>query len=350
MRFDGNLSEFLRHDLMVFGKIRDFLDWQFERLTAAEKNIMYWLALNAEAVSIADLKEDLFAPVAPKYLPETLDNLERQIPIEKSGNRFTLQPVPIEYISERAIKEVCQELESGQLQLFNRHALIKASAKDYLKDSQIRLILQPIIDRLNETWELELQDSLENRLDQLLANLNRQISGYTGGNLLNLMRYAGIDLEGYDFSGMTIWQADLQDLNLRQVNFAGCKFANSSLTQDFGGVHAIAFSPDGDLFAVGDSVGGIRLFRLEDRQPYLYIKGHGKDLLVVTDLAFSPDGKLLASSSIDNTVNVTPPCGRFVRRRCLWHRQSRGAIRRCLLTKAAHGTKGLPACDPQQRL
>jgi WD40 repeat protein len=352
-RFAGNLSEFLRHDLMVFGEIRKLLDWHFDRLTAAEKNIMYWLALNREAVSVADLKEDLFSPVAQKYLPETLDAIERQIPLEKSGDRvlrqslmgetpaldssfnagnptrgassrrsrpthslrnglsrktalprFTLQPVLMEYISERAIKEVCQELESGTLQLFNSHALIKASAKDYVKDNQIRLILQPIIDRLNETLGRESQNSLKNQLDKLLANLNRQIPGYTAGNLLNLMRHAGIDLEGYDFSQLAIWQADLQDLNLQRVNFSGCKFANSSLTQDFGGVHAIAFSPDGELFAVGDSAGGIRLFRLEDRQPYLYLEGHGKDLLFVTDLAFSPDGQMLASSSIDSKVKL----------------------------------------------
>ena len=309
-RFNGNLSEFLEHDLMVFGEIRQLLDWHFQRLTAAEKNIMYWLAVNREAVSIADLKEDLFSPVAQKYLPETLDAIERQIPIEKSGDRVTLQPVLLEYISEQAIEQVCHELESGDLQLFNSHALIKASAKDYVKDSQIRLILQPIIDRLNEALGLESQNSLENQLSKLLANLNRQIPGYTAGNLLNLMRHAGIDLKGYDFSQLTIWQADLQDIKLHQVNFANCKFANSSLTQDFGGVHAIAFSPDRELFAVGDSVGGIRLFRLEDRQPYLYLEGHGKDLLLVTDLAFSPDGlspnggKLLASSSIDSTVKV----------------------------------------------
>ena len=333
-RFDGSLSEFLKHELMVFGEIRELLDWHFKRLTAAEKTIVYWLALNREAVSIADLKEDLFSPVAQKYLPETLDAIEKQIPIEKSANRvlrqslmgettghinsagdprrqplpktalprFTLQPVLIEYISERAIEQICDELKSGNLQLFNSHALIKASARDYVKDSQIRLILQPIIDRSNEI-NLESQD-LKNRLDWILSNFNRSIPGYTAGNLLNLMRYANINLEGYDFSRMTIWQADLQNLNLRQVNFANCKFANSSLTQNFGGVHAISFSPERKLFAVGDSVGGIRLFRLEDRQPYLYLEGHGKDLLVVTDVAFSPDGKLLASSSIDNTVKI----------------------------------------------
>ncbi|MFM2310967.1 MAG: hypothetical protein RLZZ04_243 [Cyanobacteriota bacterium] len=328
-QYDGNLAEFLKHDLRVFGTIRDLLDWHFDRLTTAEKDVLYWLALNREAVSIAELEQDIFSPIARTYLPETLDTLERQIPLEKSANRvlmqslmgetpktpkglasrralhrFTLQPVFIEYLTEKAIAQISQELKSGKLQLFNSHALIKASAKDYVKDSQIRLILQPIIDRWNETSGLELQNSLENRLSKLLETLNRRIPGYTAGNLLNLMRYGGIDLKGYDFSQLTIWQADLQDINLHRVDFAGCKFANSSLTQDFGGVQAIAFSPIQDVFAVGDTIGGIRLFRLEDRQPYLYLEGHGKNLSVITNIAFSPDGQMLASSSIDSTVKT----------------------------------------------
>lgn len=149
---------------------------------------------------------------------------------------LSLQPVLIEYISERAINRVCQELESGKLQLFNSHALIKASAKDYVKDSQIRLILQPIIDRLKDTLGLEWENSLENCLSKLLSSINRQIPGYTAGNLINLMRYGGIDLKGYDFSQLTIWQADLQGINLHRVSFTGCEFAKSSLNQDFGGV------------------------------------------------------------------------------------------------------------------
>ena len=301
-QYDGNLTKFLQQDLRVFGKIRDLLDWHFERLTADEKTVMYWLALNREAVSIADLQADIFAPLAKKLLPETLDNLERKIPIERTDRGYTLQPVLIEYMSDRAIAEVCQELKTGKLQLFNSHALIKASAKDYAKASQIRIILQPIIEQ--SIFELgETQRSLEDRLSEILLNLNRQRSGYAGGNLINLMRYAKINLAGYDFSNLTIWQADLQNLDLHGVNFTGCKFANCSLTQDFGGIYAIAFSPNRDVFAVGDSSGGIRLFRLEDRQPCLYLKGHLENTFV-TSLAFSLDGKFLASTSMDYTVKL----------------------------------------------
>ena len=294
-RFNGNLADFLNHNLMVFGRMRDLLEWHFERLTPAEKNIMYWLAINREATSIAELKEDLLSPIDRKHLPETLDSLERQIPIEKTDAGFTLQPVLIEYMTARAIARVCQELNSQQLQLFNSHALIKASAKDYVRDNQIRLILQPIIDQI--AFDLE-------RLSiSSLRQTHRQRPGYSAGNLINLMRYANLDLSGYDFSGLTIWQANLQGIDLHQANFAGCEFAKSSLTQDFGGVHSLAFDPNRDLLAMGDSIGSIRLFHLADKQPYLSLQGHSRDLWI-TAVTFSPDGELLASSSMDNTVRV----------------------------------------------
>ena len=302
-RFDGNIIEFLQQELRVFGKIRDLLDWHFDRLSADEQTVMYWLALNREAVSIAELKADLCSPLTKKFLPEILDNLEKQIPLEKTGYGYTLQPVLIEYMSDRAIAQICEELRSGKLELFNNHALIKAGIKDYVKQSQIRIILQPIIAQLNSEIGYESDRSLKNRLSQLLANINRQRSGYTAGNLINLMRYADINLAEYNFSHLTIWQADLQDLNLHQVNFTGCKFAKCSLTQDFGGIHALAFSRDGNFLAIGDSIGRIQLYRLQDGQQFLSLAGHWQNAWI-TSLAFSPDGNLLVSGSFDYRVKV----------------------------------------------
>ncbi|MEO1298915.1 MAG: NB-ARC domain-containing protein, partial [Cyanobacteria bacterium J06636_16] len=324
-RFNGNLTEFLAQNLRVFGKIRDLLDWHFERFSDAEKEITYWLAISREAVSIAELQEDIFLPLAQKHLPETLDTLERHIPIEKSDSRFTLQPVLIEYIIDRFIKAICQELQTGNLKLFNRHALIKASAKEYVKESQIRLILRPIIGQVMQTLGLENQNCLDSQLSQILANLQQTYQkrpGYAAGNLLNLMCHGGLDLSGYDFSTLAIWQADLQGVNLHDVNFTACEFERSSFTQDFGCVYSIAFSPDQTLFAVGDSIAGIRLFRLQDGQPFTYLKGHKEG--IVADLSFSPDGKLLASSSMDNTVKLwdvqTGQCVRTLRGHEKWVR------------------------------
>ncbi|MEM9907532.1 MAG: NB-ARC domain-containing protein [Cyanobacteria bacterium P01_D01_bin.44] len=303
--FDGNLAAFLAQDLRVFGKIRDLLAWHFERFSEAEKEIMYWLAINREAVSISELREDILSPFAQKRIPETLETLERHIPVEKSNRRFTLQPVLIEYMSDRFVKEIYQELQTSNLNLFNRYALIKASAKDYVKESQIRLILRPIIGQVTQTLGLENKSCLESQLAQILSNLQQTYQkrpGYAAGNLLNLMRYSGLDLSGYDFSTLAIWQANLQGVSLHDVNFAACQFARSSFTQNFGNVHSIAFGPHQNLLAMGDSIGGIRLFRLKDEQPYAHLKGHKTG--TITGISFSQDGKLLASSSMDSTVRL----------------------------------------------
>ena len=305
-RFNGDISKFLEQDLTVFGQIRDLLDWHFDRLSEAEKEALYWLAINREPVSIEDLRGDILLSLAQKQIPETLDSLERQIPIEKSGDRFTIQPVLIEYTTDRLIKQISHELKTGKLQLFNRYALIKALAKDYVRASQIRLILNVIIEQLVSTLDLAEQNCLEHQLSQILATLKTAYQnrpGYAAGNLLNLLRYSGLDLSGYDFSHLTIWQAVLQGVNLHQVNFADCEFAKSSFMQNFGRVHSIAFSPDRELLAVGDSNGDIRLFHLQDRQQCLYFRGHDKNEWV-TSIAFSPNGKLLVSGSFDRTVKL----------------------------------------------
>ena len=296
--YGGNLAQFLEHDLRILKDIEQLFHWHFKGLTPDEQTIMYWLAINREGVSMDELKEYLIFAREKKLLPQTLDDLERKIPIERSGDRLTLHSLLMEYITERVIEKVCEELKSGKLQLFNSHPLIQASAKDYIRDSQIRLILQPIIDRLRESFGLELQNSLENRLPQLLASLNPH-PGYTAGNLINLMHYAGIPIEGYDFSGMTIWEADL-DINLPNVNFTNCRFDRCSFTQNFNWVSAIAFHPQKDLIAVADYFGGIQLVGY-DGQTDLDLGG--KDYVNITDLAFSPDGKLLASSS-NSTVKL----------------------------------------------
>jgi len=59
---------------------------------------------------------------------------------------FTLQPMVMEYITDRLVKQVCEDYYS-KMALFS-HALIKAQAKDYVRDTQICLILKPVLDRL----------------------------------------------------------------------------------------------------------------------------------------------------------------------------------------------------------
>ncbi|WP_414515590.1 NB-ARC domain-containing protein [Nostoc sp. PCC 9305] len=326
--FDGNMTDFLQQDTAVFGDIRDILEQQFERLSDLEKEIMYWLAINRESIALSELRGDIISQVPQAKLLEALESLGRRSLIEKASLReaarsllprrgtlmptptlieksealFTLQPVVMEYMTSRLIEQVCEEIVTQNIDLFRRHTLIKATGKDYVKDIQIRLILKPVIDGLLN--HLRSKKNIESRLTQILATLREESPlepGYTAGNILNLLCYLETDLSGYDFSYLTVWQADLRNVNFHNVNFAHANLSKCVFAETIGGIHSVAFSPDGKLLATGDTNNEIRLYQVVDGKQLLTCKGHKGWIWPVT---FSPDGRVLASGSDDQTVKL----------------------------------------------
>ncbi|MEL7409792.1 MAG: NB-ARC domain-containing protein [Cyanobacteria bacterium J06558_2] len=143
--FQGNISEFLKQETAVFGDIRDLLAQQFNRLIPLEREIMYWLAINREPMTIDGLRDDLVTKVPKLKLLEALESLSRRSLVERDQDCFTLQNVVMEYAIGRFLEHVCEELTKLDLELFRYHAIIKATAKDYVRETQIRLVLEPLI-------------------------------------------------------------------------------------------------------------------------------------------------------------------------------------------------------------
>ncbi|MGE5659559.1 MAG: NB-ARC domain-containing protein [Actinomycetota bacterium] len=300
--FKGNIYKFIETGTAVFGDIRDLLEEQFSRLSPLEKEVMYWLAINREPVLLTDLEEDIVSRVALPELIEALDSLGLRSLLQESDVGFTQQPVVMEYIINRLIENVCKEITTLQIALFNNYPLIKATGKDYIREIQVRLILKPVTNRL--LTEYGTTKNFENQMTKIISIIRDKIlqtPGYGGGNILNLLIHLKTDLRGYNFSNLTIWQAYLQNVNLHQVNFSYSDLDKSVFSETFGTILSVEFSPDTKLLATGDVVGEIRLWQVAKSQQLFVFKGHTNWVRSVT---FSPDGQTLASGSDDQTIKL----------------------------------------------
>jgi WD40 repeat protein len=266
--FDSNIDDFLREDTLIFNGIRRLLDQQFNRLSALEQSIMYWLAINREWTGIAELQTDIVPGVAKNRLLEALESLRFRCLIEQQGTRFTQQPVVMEYITEQLLTIAEHEIEQQTLQVLMTHALLKAEAVDYVRDSQRQLILEPLIARLMS--QLGSRDAIARYLRQLLSHCQQvlapSVDDYGAGNLLNLLSHLKADLTGADLSGLTLRQVDLADTPLHQVNLSYTNLNHTLFAESIPDLFGMAVSSDGDLVAVTGLNGMVFLYNLKAGQ------------------------------------------------------------------------------------
>lgn len=165
---------------------------------------------------------------------------------------------------------------------------------------QKQLIIEPIAEQLQHQVvnSLALEQQLKNQLKQ---QQQAPLSHYLAGNLLNLLVHLQSNLDGCDFSDLTVWQADLRQVNLVGVHFRNADLATSVFAETLSRVMSVSFNPDGSLLAIGDLDGKLCLWRVADGQPVLTLQGHDGWIWAI---AFSPDSKTLASCSHDFLIRL----------------------------------------------
>ncbi|MEG4801179.1 NB-ARC domain-containing protein [Microcoleus sp. ARI1-B5] len=136
--FDSNIAAFLAQKTLLFKDIRDLLAHQFDRLSWSEEQVMYWLAIDREAVTAQQLQAAL-PLVSVTKLRDALISLDRRSLIEKikptstnsdalnlsDGVSYTQQPVVMEYVIERSIEQITHEVEQAQSEFPKSHTLLK---------------------------------------------------------------------------------------------------------------------------------------------------------------------------------------------------------------------------------
>lgn len=299
--FAGNITAFLHYQTPIFDDIRDVLDQQFARLFPLEQEIVIWLAIEREPITIEQLRANLVQPVMQHTLLEALHSLQRRSLLEKVGDGFTLQNVVLEYVTDRFVAQIVEELMAETIYRFNSHPLIKAQAHEDVRQSQVRMILEPVVRQLGAEMGLESVAELCRRLLARLQATGVRRPGYAAGNIVNLLLQMGYDLQGYDFSNLCVWQANFRGANVHHATFARTDFTGSVFTDSFHSIQGVAFNPAGTLLALYSDMGMVQIMRAADMQVISRFCPH---TMTIWSVAWSPDGSWLASASEDQTIRI----------------------------------------------
>lgn len=129
------------------------------------------------------------------------------------------------------------------------------------------------------------------------------IDATNAGQLAELAVLDTQSQEAYD----SAWSADGRWLAVANSNgvwlydAADLTAAARELDDDATLVTSVAFSQDGALLATGSADGGVRLTETATGERRALIRAHNA---IVTDVAFSPNGALVASASVDGSVRL----------------------------------------------
>ncbi|MEA5519441.1 AAA family ATPase [Limnoraphis robusta] len=314
--FEGEITQFLEHRSVIFNGIRRLLDPQFQRLSALEMTIMFWLAIDRGQTTVKQLHRDLIPPVSQASILQALESLSWRSLVKREGrkradtskkkteeNYYIIEPMVMEYLTHCLTEEIVHELTTGEIKQFFTHTLIKTTVDRSVREHQRASILEPIARALQMTFSSSraLLEQLQTILERL-RQMEKQGSGYGVGNWLNLCVRLQIDLSGYDFSHLTVWHADLQQVNLHHCNFAYANLSHSIFATNGGEMTALDFSQDNTELATGNIWGEIRLWSLRSGSQQRLISPSHRG--AVTAVAWSRDQQTLASSSQDGTIRL----------------------------------------------
>src|SRR5256884_6705397 len=210
--FGGDLDRFLQEGELVFNGVRPVLRQQVGRLSALEYLLLMWLAVLREWTELPVLLQVLHPRALRARVLEALEALSRRSLLERGQQAsFSLQSVVMEYLTDVLGERLAAEIVLGNPQQLRQVSLEQAQAKVYVRQTQVRLLVHPLLERLRA--ELGADALVEVHLLRLLAQFRSEdvaTQGYGPANVLSLLKDLRGHLRGLDLSRPAIRGAYVQ--------------------------------------------------------------------------------------------------------------------------------------------
>ncbi|NJL45425.1 MAG: AAA family ATPase [Leptolyngbyaceae cyanobacterium SM2_3_12] len=311
--YQGQMKTFLATaQLTLPMTVRRGLEQTLEHLSPAERDLLYWLALTQEPISLGDLSEAMQpypgAAVVQSLLGRSLCHVLSKV--GGDATILTLKPVIRALVHDHLRPLLMAEIEAEHFDLLNRLPLVNVTAREVVQERQRNTLLRPLMAELQQRYPTEAA------LVAKCQNLHRALrqtclggTGYGAGNFIHICQNLGTSVSGVDFSDLAIWQADLRQVSLQGANFSQARFNDTVFATALGRSPVATFSHDGRYLATGDHEGRLMLWEL----------GRGKLIQVLDDggsqaihaLAFSPAGDGLAVGTASGQIWLWPLGGTY---------------------------------------
>jgi WD40 repeat protein len=302
--FGGAIGQFLAEGTVIFGNIADLLNEQFARLSPLEQTVLYWLAIVREPITLDELQAVLVSSSPHVQVMEAVNGLRQRSLIERGQRQgsFTLQSVVQEYVTTVLIAEATSELQQGKLERLIQHGLEQAHAREYIRQTQERLLVAPILTHLQQTEQG--QAKVEEQLRYLLDRVRKwadYAQGYGPANLIALLRLHQGHLRGVDLSHLVIRGAYLQSTEMQDASLTGALLRDTVFTEALDAIWSLAISGTGQYWAAGTWRGEVHVWCEGGQRLHLAWQAHTDNAFT---LAFSPDERTLATGSWDGAVKM----------------------------------------------